>query len=144
MLCIGGGVKSFCIVLIVLCELVAGNAVASNWVKAVEGGTSKIFVDLDSINKTGNIVAAWYRRDFKHPMHAENKRRPYQSSKVLNYYNCSDNEIAAAQWITYEKTGGQGKIITNERVSSLEYGDIPLGETGKPLFDFICQHAHAR
>lgn len=133
--------KTFCIALMMLCALSAGNAIASNWVKAVDSGTSKIFVDTDSINRTGNIVAAWYRRDFNRPVATEKNGRSYKSAKVLNYYNCSDHEIAAAQWIRYEEKGGQGKIISNERVISLEYGDIPPGEAGKPIFDFICKHA---
>lgn len=124
----------------VICCLSAGNAVASNWVKAVDSGTSKIFVDTDSINRTGDIVAAWYRRDFKHPMATEKKGRPYKSSKVLNYYNCSEHEIASAQWIRYEGNAGLGKVISNQKVIALEYGDIPPGEAGKPIFDFVCKY----
>jgi hypothetical protein len=133
--------KFYRIVLIFLGSLTAGNASASNWVIAATSGVSKIYVDTDSINRTGNIVSAWYRRDYKHPMTSNDKQHKYLSSKVLNYYNCTDNEIAAAQWITYEGVEGQGKTVSNERVTPLEYGDIPPGETGKPIFDFICKRA---
>ena len=137
--------KFYCIVLILFGNLATGNVAASNWVIAATSGVTKIYVDTDSINRTGNIVSAWYRRDYKHPMTGNDKRHKYQSSKVLNYYNCADNEIAAAQWITYEGVEGQGKTVSNERVTPLEYGDIPPGETGKPIFDFICKRAkHSR
>jgi hypothetical protein len=127
--------------LFALCVLSAGNVDAANWVKVADSKTSKVFVDTKSIHRIGDIVTVWYRRDFNQPMVSEKNRRPYKSSKVLNYYNCSDHEIAAAQWITYEKEGGLGKIISNEKVISLEYGDIAAGETGEAVFDFVCPHA---
>lgn len=129
-----------CAVLLTLCGLSAGNADAANWVKVVDDKISKVFVDTKSINRIGDIVTVWYRRDFNQPMISDKNRRPYRSSKVLNYYNCSDHEIAAARWITYEKEGGLGKIISNEKVISLEYGDIAPGETGEAIFDFVCPH----
>jgi hypothetical protein len=125
---------------IVLCALSAGNADAANWVKVVDSKTSRVFVDTSSINRTGDIVTAWYKRDFNQPMVSEKNRPPYKSSKVLNYYNCSDREIATAQWITYANKDGLGKAISNQKVISLEYGDVPPGETGEAVFDFVCKY----
>jgi len=136
----GGGVKTLCVALMGLCGLLVGNADAANWVKVVDSGTSRVFVDTDSIKRTGDIVAAWYRRDFNRPMPAEKGHRLYRSAKVLNYYNCPDREVAAAQWITYENKDGRGKVISNEKVNSLVYGDVPRGEAGEAIFDFVCKH----
>ena len=126
--------------LIVLCGLSAGNADAAKWVKVVDNKTYKILVDTDSIIGTGGIVAAWYRRNFDRPMAAEKGSQLYRSAEVLNYYNCSEREIAPAQWITYEKLDGRGKIISNERVSSLEYGDISADGANQAIFEFVCKY----
>lgn len=130
-----------CAALILLCGLSTGNANAANWVKVVDSKTSSIFVDIDSINRTGDIVTAWYRRNFNHPMISDKNNRPYKSSKVLNYYNCSDRSIAAVQWITYENKDGLGKVISNEKVIALAYGDILPGEASEAIFDFVCKYA---
>jgi hypothetical protein len=132
--------KTLCVALMLLCGLLAENADAANWVKIVDSNTSGIFVDTDSIIKTGDIVAAWYKREFNHAMPTEKKHQLYKSSKVLNYYNCSEHEIAPAQWITYENKNGAGRIISNEKVISLEYGDIPPGEAGEAIFNFVCEY----
>jgi len=126
--------------LLALCCVLAANAAAANWVKVVGSGASQIFVDTGSIRQTGDIVSAWYRRDFNRPMLTEKKHLPYRSSRVLSYYNCADREVAPAQWITYEKTGGLGKVISNEKVISLSYGDVPRGEAGEAIFDFVCKY----
>jgi hypothetical protein len=136
---LGDSVKSFFFPLM-LCALLASNTQAVTWVKAADSKISTIFVDTDGINITGNIVSAWYRRDYKKPMNTE-KNRLYRSSKVLNYFNCTEHEIAVAQWIKYENSGGLGKIISNEKVISLTYGDVAAGETGKAVFDFVCNYA---
>jgi len=136
--------KLSCIALVAFCGLSASVADAATWVKAIDSKTSRIFVDTSSINRTGGIVAAWYRRDFNHPMPAEKKAQLYKSSKVLNYYNCSDHEVAPAQWITYENRDGLGKIISNEKVVALEYGEVPSGEAGAAVFDFVCHYAKSR
>ena len=133
-------VKSWCAALLVLCCAPAANAAAVTWVKVVGSGASQIFVDTGSIRQTGDIVSAWYRRDFNRPMLTEKKHLPYRSSKVLSYYNCADREVAPAQWITYEKTGGMGKVISNEKVISLSYGEVPRGEAGEAVFDFVCKY----
>ena len=132
--------RKLCITLVVFYGLTAGNVDAATWVKVVASSTSRIFVDTGSIIKTGDIVTAWYRRDFNRPIASKKIHRPYKSSKVLNYYNCSSREIAAAQWITYENNNGTGKIVSNEKVISLAYGDIPPGEAGEPVFDFLCKY----
>lgn len=134
------GTKLWCAALIVLGGLSTGTAgAAANWVKVVDSKTSRIFVDTHSITRIGDIATAWYRRDFDQPMLSDKKHRPYKSSKVLNYFNCTSREMAPAQWITYEKTGGTGKIVTNEKVISLEYGDVSEDETGEKILNFVCK-----
>jgi len=115
---------------------------AAQWVKITDSKVSAIYVDTASIKRTGDIVSAWYRRDFKRPMPSE-KKLPYLSSRVLNYYNCATREVAAAQWITYEKPGGEGKKVSSDRVEPLAYGDIPLGEAGIDVYNFVCQPGKA-
>jgi hypothetical protein len=133
--------KTLCATLMVFYGLFTGNANAANWVKIVDSKTSTIYVDTGSIIKTGDIVSAWYRRDFTQSMVTEKKHQSYKSSKVLNYYNCPSREIAPAQWITYENKEGLGKVISNEKVISLTYGDIPPGEAGEAIFNFVCKYA---
>ena len=137
----GAGSRVASFMLMALCGLATESAYASTWVKAVDSRTSIIFVDTDSINSTGDIVAAWYLRDFNSPMAAEKSSLTYRSAKVLIYYNCSGREIAAAQWITYENKNGSGKVVSNERVNSLVYGEVPPGEAGEAIFDFVCKYA---
>lgn len=132
--------KTLCVTLMALCGLLAGSADAAHWEKVVDSKTSRIYVDTDSINRIGDIVTAWYRRDFNQPMVSEKNHRLYKSSKVLNYYNCTSREIAPARWITYEKQDGTGKILSNEKVISLTYGDVLPGEAGEAIFNFVCKY----
>ncbi len=125
-------------VLALLFGVVMINAEAVSWVRLTDSKGSSISVDRDSIQRTGEIVAAWYQRDFNHPMPTEKGSR-YQSVKVLNYYNCASDEVAAAQWITYEKPRGQGKEISNERVEPLLYSGFTAGEANEYVFKFVCQ-----
>lgn len=136
--------KTLCIALMVLCGLLARSADAAHWEKIVDSKTSSIFVDTDSINRIGDIVTAWYRRDFNQPMVADKNHLLYRSSKVLNYYNCTDREIASARWITYEKKGGTGKVISNEKVITLAYGDVLPGEASEAIFNFVCKYVKQR
>ncbi|MDX8400170.1 MAG: hypothetical protein R8K20_07965, partial [Gallionellaceae bacterium] len=100
-------IGSLSLLLMLLLGLSAGNAEAK-WVKLFSNKESKITIDTSSIVRTGDIVSVWYRRDFNRSMAIQKSTQRYQSSKVLYYYNCTDRQMAAAQWITYEKKGGLG------------------------------------
>ena len=138
--CAEGSVKALCIALLTLCGLFAGNADAAHWVKVVDSKTSRIYVDTDSINRIGDIVSAWYKRDFSHPIASGKSHQRYQSSKVLNYYNCADREIAHARWITFANREASGKPLSSEEVDSLQYGDVTADDTGEPIFNFVCTY----
>lgn len=132
--------KALCAVLLAFCGLLTGTAGAANWVKVVDSNHSRVFVDTDSISRVGDIVSAWYKRDFAHPIPSEKSGQQYKTSKVLSYYNCADREVAPARWITYAEWDASGKPISNERVSPLEYGDISASEFGEAVFDFVCKY----
>lgn len=135
--------KTLCIALLALCGLLAENASAAHWVKVVDSKTSRIFVDTDSINRIGDIVSAWYKRDFTHPIAAQKNNQRYRSSKVLSYYNCTEREVAHARWITYANQDASGKAISTEEVDSLQYGDISADDTGEPIFNFVCNYSRS-
>lgn len=133
-----GGVKHACTGLALLCGLAAHDALADHWVKAASGKISMIYVDTDSMDRTGDIVSVWFRQDFTSPLSTEKHNGAYRSSKVLNYYNCAEHEAATAQFITYEGAGGKGKVLSSEKADSLEYSDVSSDEASKQVFNFVC------
>lgn len=132
--------RMFFAILLALGALLTANANAANWVKVVDSKTSKIYVDASSISQIGDIVSAWYRRDFNHPVYNE-KHQKYRSSKVLNYYNCIDRQVAHAQWVTYENANATGRLLSEDKAPTLEYGDITADDAGEPVFNFVCGQA---
>ena len=125
------------------CLLLAGNAAAADWVKVVDSKTSRIYVDTGSISRIGDIASAWYKRDFSHPIMTE-KHQKYRSSRVFNYYNCADRQVAHAQWVTYAGANATGGIISEEKAPTLEYGDITADDAGEPVYNFVCTYAKSR
>jgi hypothetical protein len=124
-----------------LLGLWAATAHAAQWQRIADNKMSTTFVDTKSIERTGDIVAMWYRRDFKRPMTREKQGKPYRSSEVMMYYNCAENEAATARWIAYEKIGAKGRIIFDEKVAPLAYADVATDEGGRALYNFACKAA---
>ena len=134
--------KMLCAVaLIIFSVLPEGNARAEpHWVRATDSKSSETFVDTNSIHANGDIVTAWYRRNFANPMPLGASGRLYSSSRVLNYYNCATHQIATARWITYEEEDELGKVVSNEKISSPEYSEDPPDAVNKVIMGFVCNY----
>jgi hypothetical protein len=130
--------KILSVALLALGTLLVGNASAANWEKIADGKISTIFVDAASMDRTGDIVALWYRQDFKHVISTDRQRPAYRSARVLSYYNCAEREVAAARWIAYQGNEGKGKVVFDESVEPLAYADVTADDTGRTLFNFAC------
>jgi hypothetical protein len=130
--------KNLSVALLLLGVFLASNACAANWEKIADGKISNILVDTGSLNRTGDIVALWYRQDFKRAMSTGKPGHPYRSSKVLSYFNCAEHEVAAARWIKYEGNEGKGRVVFDESVEQLAYADITTDVAGRTLFNFAC------
>jgi hypothetical protein len=72
----------------------------------------KTFVNTDGIDKSGDYVVMWTRRDYESPVKINGKK--HFSSKSLEEYNCKDMEYKTLSFYLFAKQQAKGAVVYSE------------------------------
>ena len=104
------------------CLAVPGLAAAAKWEKVGEAGPVQVFVDKDSIRKTGTEARANLEWRWSKPANVPDSDPPrqYRLERQVQISNCSNRAYAVAEGTRYSDDRGL------EPVSSYKYDELSL------------------
>ena len=104
------------------CLAVPGLASAAKWEKVGEAGPVQVFVDKDSIRKTGSEARANIEWRWSKPTNVPDSDPPrqYRLERQVQISNCSNRAYAVAEGTRYSDDRGL------EPVSSYKYDELSL------------------
>ena len=123
----------------VVLALLAGNASASadNWTYVEHTNTAALWVQKDSIWRSGSNVKMWSMHDYAEPLTSPNSP-PALSTVILFEYDCSDRRSRMLQITAYEDSKGKGQIAFRiDRPAAWTYVE-PAGLI-KTSWDIACK-----
>ena len=106
----------------------------SKWVNVAKSDTVIFYVDTQSIQKNGNTVTYWEKRNYV-------KRDEFGdlSSKVNLTINCRTRESQMLYLMTYDDLDNYGKVQSNFSPKNLEWRPIAPDTVSEIVMKFICR-----
>lgn len=99
-----------------------GAALAAKWERVGSAGPVAVWVDKDSIQRSGNQARAWIEWRWAQPteLRDANPPRTYRLERQLQIANCADRSYAVLEGTHYADERG------TDAVSSYKYGEATL------------------
>lgn len=121
-----------------------GQAQAVNWVIIGGSMTFDVYVDVDSIQRSGNTVESWLMFDYKKPIAYNKTKKLYKSSIALMEYNCPNKSSRYLSETGYSGGLGKGEVIYSyeEQFYANSTRLIP-GSVGERICLFVCEYTAA-
>ncbi len=121
--------------ILILLLAAMGTAATAEWVKVESTDKFEAFVDPTTIRKNGNMAKMWAMHNYHSPLGSGDAA--YMSDKVLNEYDCADDQIKPLNVVTYKKPMGTGDEVNNLPFPNLKYHVVP-GTGGETMWKIAC------
>ena len=97
-----------------------------------------LYVDKNSIKKTGEVVSMWAVVNFNESR--SDKKGKINSSKAKLLIDCSKGKFKIMELYTYSEDMGKGTLITNEEIpKDNDWENIYRDGFGYDTFKYVCK-----
>jgi len=97
-----------------------------------------LYVDKNSIKKTGEIVSAWSVMNFNKSVN--DKKGKINSGKFKFLIDCSKGKFKVLEIYTYSEDMGKGTLINNEEIpKDNDWENIYSNAPGLEIFKYLCK-----
>jgi hypothetical protein len=118
------------------------SAAPDRWVEVAAGDNVTVFLDTQSIRRTGSKVKVWLRWVHEKPREVKGSFpvKTFLSSKSLEVYNCAERTAATLQSIKYAEAGG-GEVVESLTGSDTpnQYSELAPETIGEGVLEFVCK-----
>ena len=114
----------------------------AKWQYVAVNKNAKFYVDVNSIKKDGQLIAAWVMNDFIEPRNLSSGGT-YLSAAFLNNYDCSNNLVHAVKAIGFRKNMAQERIGFSTEKGEKSY-KVKEGTPAYEQLTFICNSSVAQ
>lgn len=114
---------------------------SANWVEVAGNDSVSVFVDLQSLRRSGSKVKVWEKWIYTAPMPVMNSYPPktYQSRKDLVMYQCTERRSGALQLTEYVDNDTGEVVGTLSRVDKPSlYSEVIPDSIGEAILEFVC------
>ena len=115
----------------------AASAASAEWTAA--GGTGELiqYVDRATIRKSGNLVKMWDSKDYL-TVQKSAAGESYLSRKAQEEYDCKEEKSRTLAYASYDKTMGDGKVVTSNSNVRAEWEPNYPGSLGETQWKIAC------
>jgi hypothetical protein len=118
--------------LIALLMLISCSAWAE-WLLLSETTWSKVYVDLDTIKKDGNISSVWAVNDF----YSRNKDGEL-SSRNRVHIDCKNERYRATSFSSHSENMAGGRVLYSDPISNPQWTDIAPNTVVRSFANILC------
>lgn len=111
-------------------------AAQAGWTELAADQVAREYVNLDTVSQEGNIISMWNMSDF-HALQPVGNGRMYQSSRVLQQYDCIAKKKRIVTLIHYADAMGKGQLVFYDKTPS-EWRDVAAGSLGEIHYNAAC------
>lgn len=126
--------------LTIVVSLLANSSAAAEWIKVGENRNDTVYVDADTINKSGNLVKMWSLFDFKTRLTASFGMS--WSFKSQDEYDCSEETFRTISITYYSENMGKGKVVATKTFTEEwdpEFDPIAPGSVIQAMMKIACK-----
>lgn len=117
----------------------SSSAFAVNWLKIGGSSDVDVYVDIETITRSGDKAECWILWDYKKPQVDVVSKKRYLSAITLSYYYCKSKSSAVKSNTKYSGSFGQGNVVYSfEMPFELSSSRLIPGTLGEAMCDFVC------
>ena len=120
----------------------ANPSYAANWVDAGGNDSISVYVDTQSLRRSGAKVKVWTKWVYAKPWEVKGSypAKTYQSSKQLSVYHCEERTTVTLQITRYvdSETAEVADDASGADMAS-RYSEVAPDTIGESLLEFACQ-----
>ena len=132
------------ILILILISAFAEISIAADWVQVASSDLSNVFVDVQSIKRTGQKVKVWTKWVYNKPfvVSGSESTKPVKVEKSLIVFLCDKRKFASLDTTQYAEQESPANVVSkvsHEDTPSLQYNDINPGSLGEITMDYVCK-----
>ncbi|HSQ70508.1 MAG TPA: surface-adhesin E family protein [Steroidobacteraceae bacterium] len=114
----------------------------ANWEEIAASDSKEVFVNLNSLQRNGEIVSATVKENFVAPQPAK-KDKTYLSAKNAYRFDCANRKVAYKSMKAYPQAELQGEPVQKAEFKdkNLIWRDAPERSMDAALLDYVCTKA---
>ncbi len=136
--------KASALIAAILLQLTPVESRASNWIEIGGNAVGTVFVDKQSLRRSGIKVKVWAKWVYAKPEELKGSfpRQTYQATKDLKIYNCTERTTVLTQSAKY---GTVDMSIVVENLSAPDvpsrYSEVAPDSIDEAILEFACREA---
>jgi hypothetical protein len=114
----------------------------ANWEEIAASDSKEVFVNLNSLQRNGEIVSAAVKENFVAPQPAK-KDKTYLSAKNVYHFDCANRKVAYKSMKAYPQLELQGEPVQKAEFKdkNLIWRDAPERSMDAALLEYVCAKA---
>jgi hypothetical protein len=114
----------------------------ANWEEIAASDSKEVFVNLNSLQRNGQIVSASVKENFVAPQPAK-KDKTYMSAKNVYHFDCVNRKVAYKSMKAYPQLELQGEPVQKAEFKdkNLIWRDAPERSMDAALLEYVCAKA---
>ena len=85
---------------------------ADRWLEVGRNESSIVYVDTETVSRSGRVVRAWLKRVHARPVNSPTDRlKNFLSTKELSLFNCEERSVANLQLLRFANAEGSGSPV---------------------------------
>ncbi len=137
------------LLIFILLSAFAESSIAAEWVSVAASDETKVFVDVQSLQRTGQKVKAWTQWGYKTPHEVADSKpiKTFLLEKSLVVFRCDKRTVAFLNTTQYAERDSPSTVvsqITREDTPSLQYNGVAPGSLGAITLNFVCEATAAK
>lgn len=116
--------------------IIVPSYVMAGWVELAADALAREYVNLETVEKQGNVVSMWNMSDFNAPQ-AVGNGQVYLSTKVLQEYDCLTQKKRIITLIHYQQAMGNGQLVFYDKTPA-PWRTVAAGSLGEVHLNAAC------
>ena len=131
------------VLVLTLLSVTAESSFASKWVIVTVGKDSKIFIDNESIQRTGQTINVWIKFVYDKPHTYHDK--PYLVGKYFLAYSCNEQTSNLLHIITYSDIE-ESNVVNSDSFadSSLDFTKVVPDSIDYQIMKSVCKESFSK
>jgi hypothetical protein len=109
------------------------------WTELGSNEAMVVYVDTDTINRSGEKAQILSMLDFKKPGVNPQTKEPVSSMVGINEYNCPTVSYRPIEYKEFAGNKGSGKMVSDNKTPKSEYEPVVSESWTAGVFNVVCQ-----
>lgn len=129
-------------IIIIAALLASGScAHASDWVQVSNTDTLQVYLDRQSVAKSGKLRKAWISYTYKESPSPTVSGKNYKSTKSLELFSCAERTNATYQTVFYADDFGLGSVVNIWQIQPkiAVFSEVVPDSVGETMINTVCR-----